>query len=222
MRGARVVVAGAVSLVSGTTMGIYGYTAAPVRHHAADPGPAAVQGLAPAGAATPPPGRTPAPQTGAVTSAATPSARPRPSATTGPVIARAQVLERARTWHPHTAQRVPYSQLRSFGGYRTDCSGYVSMALNLGGPGPITVGLASPAYSTPIPMSALRPGDLVIDASGTNNTRHAVIFVRWTSGSHAAYWEYEQRGGYGTDYRTRTYGLEPGSEYHAYRPKKIR
>lgn len=36
----------------------------------------------------------------------------------------------------------------------------------------------------------------------------------------SAYWEYEQRGGHGTDYRTRTYGLVPGSEYHAYRPKK--
>jgi hypothetical protein len=96
------------------------------------------------------------------------------------------------------------------------------MALALGGPGPITVGLATPTYTTRIAMSQLQPGDLVIDATGTNNTRHAVIFVRWTSDAHTAYWEYEQRGGYGTDYTTRTYGLVPGSEYHAYRPKKIR
>jgi hypothetical protein len=34
--------------------------------------------------------------------------------------------------------------------------------------------------------------------------------------------EYERRGGYGTGYRTRTYGLAAGSQYHAYRPKKIR
>jgi cell wall-associated NlpC family hydrolase len=137
-------------------------------------------------------------------------------------MTRAQVLARATLWHPHTDQRVPYSQLRSRDGYRTDCSGYVSMALSLGRPGPITVGLASSSVTTPISMSQLQPGDLVIDANGNNNTRHALIFVKWADSRHSAYWEYEQRGSYGTDYRTRTYGLVSGSEYHAYRPKKIR
>jgi cell wall-associated NlpC family hydrolase len=137
-------------------------------------------------------------------------------------ISRAQVLARARTWHPHTAQRVPYSQLRTRGGYRTDCSGYASMALALDGPGPITTGLAGSAYSTPISMSELQPGDLVIDPTGTSDSRHVVIFVKWADSRHTAYDEYEQRGGYGTDYRTRTYGLAAGSQYHAYRPKKIR
>jgi hypothetical protein len=49
-----------------------------------------------------------------------------------------------------------------------------------------------------------------------------VIFVKWANSKHTSYWEYEQRGSYGTDYRTRTYGLSSGSEYHAYRAKKIR
>jgi hypothetical protein len=137
-------------------------------------------------------------------------------------ITRAQVLARARTWHPHTAQRVPYSQSRTHGGYRTDCSGYASMALALGKPGPNTVGLASSTYSTRISMSSLQPGDLIIDATGNSNTRHVVIFVKWANSAHSSYYEYEQRGSYGTDYRTRTYGLSSGSEYHAYRPKKIR
>ncbi len=144
------------------------------------------------------------------------------SSTTTSTITRATVLARARTWHPHASNRIPYSQNRTYGGYRTDCSGYASMALALGKPGTNTVGLASSTYSTRISMSSLLPGDLVIDATGTSNTRHAVIFVKWTSSKHTSYYEYEQRGGYGTDYRTTNYGLTSGSQYHAYRPKKIR
>lgn len=136
-------------------------------------------------------------------------------------ITRAKVIANAKTWHPHTAQRVPYSQSRTHNGYRTDCSGYASMALGLGKPGLNTVGLARSSVSTRISMSALKQGDLIIDATGTSNTRHVVIFVKWANSKHTAYWEYEQRGGYGTDYRTRTYGLASGSEYHAYHPKKL-
>lgn len=148
------------------------------------------------------------------------------AAQAGPVsaaatISRASVIARAKTWHPHTAQRVPYSQSRTHGGYRTDCSGYASMALALGKPGLNTVGLASSSVSKRISMSALKQGDLIIDATGNHNTRHVVIFVKWANSKHTSYWEYEQRGSYGTDYRTRTYGLAKGSEYHAYHPKKL-
>lgn len=146
---------------------------------------------------------------------------PQKTVSTLATITRDQVLARAKTWHPHTAQRIPYSQVRTHDGYRTDCSGYASMALALPKPGPNTVGLASSQYSTPIAMSQLLPGDLVIDATGTNNTRHVVIFEKWADSAHTAYWEYEQRGHYGTDYRTRSYGLSSGSEFHAYRPKNI-
>lgn len=138
-----------------------------------------------------------------------------------PKVTRAQVIARAKTWHPHTSSRVPYSQTKTHGGYRTDCSGYASMALRLPKPGPNTVGLASSTYSTRISMSRLKTGDLVIDAIGSNTTRHVVIFEKWTSSKHTAYWAYEQRGHYGTDHRTRTYGLSSGSQYKAYRPKNI-
>jgi hypothetical protein len=193
MRAARAVTAGAVTLAAGTTMAVYGFSTASPARQAARPD-VAVQAAA---------------QSGGVTAQAS-------------TITRAQVLSRAKTWHPHTSQRVPYSQSKTHGGYRTDCSGYASMALALGKPGPNTVGLATKTYSTRISMSALKPGDLVIDSTGTSNTRHVVIFVKWTSSKHTAYYEYEQRGSYGTDYRTRTYGLAKGSEYHAYQPKKIR
>jgi cell wall-associated NlpC family hydrolase len=186
---------GAVALAGASVAGVYQFTGGPSAH-------------APAQVAKPNAAVQAAPQDMAVAAAAT--------------ITRAQVLTRAQTWHPHTASRIPYSQAKTHGGYRTDCSGYASMALGLPKPGPNTVGLASSTYSTRITMSQLQPGDLVIDSTGTSSTRHVVIFVKWTSSAHTAYYEYEQRGSYGTDYRTRTYGLPSGSEYHAYRPKNIR
>jgi hypothetical protein len=225
VQASRVVIAGAVSLVSASVMAVYGYTAGPGR--SAAPGADLHAVAQPNGGARPDHPMSPADspvrtQTGSATFGPSPSAKPKPSPPARPsaAVLRAQVLARARTWHPHTAQRIPYSQLRSHDGYRTDCSGYASMALGLAAPGPITVGLASSGVSTPIAISALQPGDLIIDATGNNNTRHVVIFDKWANGGHTAYWEYEQRGGYGTDYRTRTYGLVAGSEYHAYRPKK--
>lgn len=216
MRSSRIVIAGAVTLTAATTMAAYGYTLGP-SSQAADSSVAAPP--ATRQPAEPPPTMPPAAKP-VTRSAERPAKRP-PAPPPG-TITRAQVLARATLWHPHTGRRVPYSQLTTHDGYRTDCSGYVSMALSLGKPGPITVGLASNAVSTPIAMAQLQPGDLVIDASGDNHTRHALIFVRWADGRHSSYWEYEQRGGYGTDYRTRTYGLVAGSEYHAYRPKKLR
>lgn len=129
-------------------------------------------------------------------------------------------LSRAKSWlTANHGTRVPYSQSRTFGGYRTDCSGYVSMALKLAKPGTNTVGLTSSRYTRKIKMSSLRKGDLVIDAKGSNTSRHVVIFVKWTSGAHKSYVAYEQRGGYGTDRSVRSYGLG-ADQYDAYRPKK--
>ena len=157
----------------------------------------------------------------AATSTAVASVTRSSTATMAPAIARSEVIARAETWHPHTAQRIPYSQSAYHGGYRTDCSGYASMALGLSAPGPNTVGLASSSISTPISMGELLTGDLVIDATGNSNTRHVVIFQQWADGAHSSYWAYEQRGGYGTDHRVLTYGLASGSEFHAYRPRVL-
>ncbi|WP_282701733.1 hypothetical protein [Streptomyces sp. CC219B] len=92
------------------------------------------------------------------------------------------------------------------------------MALGLPTPGTNTVGLTNRNITRPISMGELRPGDLVIDAIGNSNTRHVVIFERWTDAAHTSYVAYEQRGGPGTSHRTLTYGLNAGSEYRAYRP----
>ncbi|NED58019.1 hypothetical protein G3I24_44910, partial [Micromonospora aurantiaca] len=54
---------------------------------------------------------------------------------------RSQVIARAKTWNPHSDERVRYSQSDYHEGYRTDCSGFVAMTLGLPKPGPNTVGL---------------------------------------------------------------------------------
>lgn len=135
---------------------------------------------------------------------------------------RSKVITRAETWHPHSDQRIPYSQTSTHNGYRTDCSGYVSMALGLSKPGTNTVGLTSSRYTERIEMSELKKGDLVMDALGSNTTRHVVIFEKWADKDHSSYWAYEQRGRYGTDHRTLDYGLSSDDEYKAYRPTSLK
>ncbi|MDI5964450.1 hypothetical protein POF50_007000 [Streptomyces sp. SL13] len=132
----------------------------------------------------------------------------------------ATTISRAKTWLTAVdGHQVPYSQTATHGGYRTDCSGYASMALELPKPGPNTVGLATSTYTTKITMAGLKQGDLVIDSTGTNLTRHVVIFDKWTSSAHSRYWVYEQKGGTGTAHDEVDYGLG-GDQFHAYRPKK--
>ncbi|MET8158686.1 helix-turn-helix transcriptional regulator [Sphaerisporangium sp. NPDC005289] len=139
-----------------------------------------------------------------------------------PVIARTAMIARAGGWRPATARRVPYSQFKTYEGYRTDGSGYVSMALGLPRPGPNTISLASRAYSRPIKMAELRRGDLVIDPVGGNTARAVVIFDKWADAAHTSYWAYQQRAGYGTDHRVVEDGLTAGSQFHAYRPVNLR
>lgn len=135
-------------------------------------------------------------------------------------ISRDTVIKRAKTWLTAVdGHQVPYSQSKTFQGYRTDCSGYVSMALQYGKPGTNTVGLASSDFTTKIKTSQLTKGDLIIDANGSNTTRHVVIFESWANSAHSKYNAYEQRGSYGTDHSVRSYGLG-SDEYDAYRPKK--
>lgn len=135
---------------------------------------------------------------------------------------RGEMLNRAATWlTANNGAQVPYSQAKVWkDGYRQDCSGYVSMALGLPTPGTNTVGLATDRGITrPISLDELKPGDLLIDASGDNNTRHVVIFEKWNDDAHTSYTAYEHHG---TDHRTLTYGLPGGdAEFKPYRPVKF-
>ena len=114
-------------------------------------------------------------------------------------LTRAQVLARARTW---LDVWVPYSQERcyrnSLGDYRTDCSGYVSMAWGIGGSGSgIWTGNMTSKTST-IARSALKPGDALLRYTGSPSQNHVALFVRWADDAQTRPYVYEQRGSRGT------------------------
>ncbi|MEH3034246.1 MAG: hypothetical protein PGN07_09470 [Aeromicrobium erythreum] len=144
------------------------------------------------------------------------------SVETKATISGTTVINRAKTWMTaHNGGPVPYSQSATYGGYRTDCSGYVSMAYGYGKPGLNTVGLADPSVSTRFTSKAnLRKGDTIIDPNGTSTSRHVVIFEKWANDAKTSYWAYEQRGTYGTTHRKLSYGLKADA-YDFYRQKKL-
>jgi hypothetical protein len=130
----------------------------------------------------------------------------------------AAVFERATSWLtawaggpvPYQSSGDPASWLD---GYRRDCSGYVSMALGLAGPGLSTIDLA--AQSTVIAKADLRPGDLMINPAPDLNG-HVVLFDRWSDASGSSYYGYEQSGDGGTHHRKIPYpyfGTYPMTPY---------
>jgi len=114
-------------------------------------------------------------------------------------ITRGEVIRRAASIWPHGY--VPYSMnaVRN-PGWRTDCSGYVSMCLNLTAakPGASTVTLVTDGYIHEITRDQLRPGDMVGRCGpGTEFAAgHIVLFDRWAQ-PHATYWAYELHGPHG-------------------------
>jgi hypothetical protein len=129
------------------------------------------------------------------------------------------VLGRAETWLTgwHGGP-VPYLSSADpatwFGGYRRDCSGYVSMALGLPGPGLDTGGLA--ARSMPIPKTALHAGDLLINPA-RDLAGHVVIFDHWVDPRMSSYVGYEQSGDSGTHHRVIPYPYFGGYQMSPYR-----
>jgi len=126
-------------------------------------------------------------------------------------LTRDQVLARGKVW---VDKNVPYSQSRyatvpgvlisatdsaaSSKGYRTDCSGFVSMCLGLvrsDGVTPMsydTAGLPGPLDK--ITRGALQPGDVVLRPKNPSAgiTGHTVIFVRWNNVAEGTYLAYEE------------------------------
>lgn len=109
-------------------------------------------------------------------------------------VTRASVLQRAQAW---VRLNVPYSQTKFFPnatGYRTDCSGFVSMAYQLpteiasgsfsGGP---TTSLL-PHYFHQITKAELLPGDILLLTPPSKGAEgHVVIFAGWTSAAKNRY-----------------------------------
>lgn len=114
-------------------------------------------------------------------------------------------VARGKMW---VDKRLPYNQGATANpdgssasrnsGYRTDCSGFVSMAWGLDAKGldvPNTVALSNYA-NTLNSKDALLPGD-AINNRKWGNDGHVVLFVRWIDKSAGRFIAYEENGSYG-------------------------
>jgi hypothetical protein len=134
---------------------------------------------------------------------------------------RQEVLRRAASWIRPDGQGVPYSMSAYHDGWRTDCSGYVSMAWNLRTDGGdklnVTTVTLDSTHAVPISRSELAPGDIILKPA-TGGNGHVVLFERWDADPNF-YWAYEQAGGVGTVHRRirYPYGGDPG-----YAPYRLR
>jgi hypothetical protein len=142
-----------------------------------------------------------------------------------PVVTPAEVIARAATWlTANNGGPVPYHPSRCFPGftpsycvpprYRTDCSGFVSMALGL--PASLVTGdMVQPWFAIPLSKDQLRRGDLMVNPS-YGGDGHSLLFDRWDNVDHTRYWAYEQSGDGGTHHRSIPYpyyGTYPMSPY---------
>jgi hypothetical protein len=130
---------------------------------------------------------------GGVVAAMATTAAPLPAyaaSSVGGTITRSEVLARAKTW---ADAKVPYSQEATYPDpqgkrYRTDCSGYVSMAWHLDTAGTYLDGgyntgqFQSWSGKTVIGYDDLLPGDALLAENASHH--HIVLFISWTSGAH--------------------------------------
>jgi len=108
----------------------------------------------------------------------------------------ASIIDRAEVW---VKAKVPYNQGGDYGGYREDCSGYVSMCWDSAKPGHTTETLGE--ISKEITKAELAAGDALLCAS-----EHVVLFGGWADASHTQYVAYEEtRPGEGTVKRVTPY-----------------
>lgn len=96
---------------------------------------------------------------------------------TAPCVSRSSIIQRGQNW---VDKKVPYSQTKTYDGYRTDCSGFVSMCWGLSKPGLSTTGLGS--QTTRITKDNLLKGDALIYPSV-----HVVLFVEWADAKKNSY-----------------------------------
>jgi hypothetical protein len=111
-------------------------------------------------------------------------------------VERATMVSRAEDWVTH---HVPYNQGATYGGYREDCSGYVSMCWETKKPGYTT--FTMPSISAKITKADLKEGDVLLCES-----EHVVFFGGWSDAGHTNYVAYEEtRPGEGTVKRVTPY-----------------
>jgi uncharacterized protein YraI len=129
-------------------------------------------------------------------------------------ISRKEIIARGQFW---IDRKVPYSMSATYADpegthYRTDCSGFVSMALHSSAPGASTVSL--PDIATEIAWNDLQPGDFVGTLGpGTGGANgHVTLFHSWVDSTKKKYHTLECRGtAYGCVAYERAVGWKDGS-----------
>ncbi|KAL0228522.1 hypothetical protein RCL1_004665 [Eukaryota sp. TZLM3-RCL] len=115
-------------------------------------------------------------------------------------VARSTIMSRAQKW---VDQNIPYSQSKTYDGYRTDCSGFVSMSWILSKPGETTRSIMNYAHS--ISKNDLQPGDGLLSSS------HVVLFGGWANSDKSEYYCLEESSSKGTVRRKTPYPYWSGS-----------
>ncbi len=122
----------------------------------------------------------------------------------GSKVSGATAVARAKVW---TNKHLSYSMSRTYGGYRTDCSGLVSMAWGLPTPGAVTNTM--PRLGHYISKSSLKRGDAVLNSSA-GARGHVVLFDSWANKDHSRYWVYEESGSGGAQHHIIPYPYYSG------------
>jgi|GEM_PF-1936674 len=131
---------------------------------------------------------------------------------------RRTAIERGFGW---LDARVSYSQSAYKAGYRTDCSGFVSMCWQLGTSYTTADFSAGGGKSGPIgAYSKLLPGDALVRRSGGSG--HIVLFLGWNDASHSAACVLEQAStASDMQFRARTASSLTAGGYKAIRADKL-
>jgi hypothetical protein len=125
---------------------------------------------------------------------------------------RKTVVDRAFTWWD---AQVPYSQSKYYRGYRTDCSGFISMAWQLG-TSYTTANFVSGGGESFLlgSYNSLQPGDALVRRS--NGAGHIVMFLGWNNSAKTSACVIEQTStaldmefGTRTVSSLRNYGYKP-------------
>lgn len=97
-------------------------------------------------------------------------------------ISRSTIVARGQNW---VDKKVPYNQGGTYDRYRTDCSGFVSMAWQLSKPGLTTYTMHTVANN--IGKDSLQPGDAM-----NCDSRHILLFAGWSDSSKTKYISMEE------------------------------
>ncbi|MEU8776739.1 VCBS repeat-containing protein [Streptomyces sp. NPDC048606] len=119
-------------------------------------------------------------------------------------ITRSRVIARAKSW---VGIGLDYSGGGRYGGYRTDCSGFVSMAWDLDDS--LTTDAFEPRGTVhSIAKSELKAGDALLDNdAGVNG--HVVLFEKWADSAKTRYWGFDFTPS-GVHHRVYDYPYYPG------------